>query len=292
MKLINLFYACRPQQWIKNTFIFLPALFGQVLFNASVFGQIVLGFICFSFVASSVYLQNDILDLECDKIHPSKRLRALAAGKVSIRMALVGAVLLALIGLICGFVINPLFAVILLSYVLLNHVYSLFLKKIVIIDVFCIGFFFILRLMAGSILSGTVLSHWIIMMTLLLALFLGFNKRRQELKWLKGRAGNHRFVLKKYNKYFIDQMISVITCSITVAYMMYAIDAQTIVNAGSNKLIYTTPFVYYGIFRYLYLIHVRSFDGDPTRIVLSDRLMQLNLVAWFFASALIIYFGF
>jgi len=284
-------YSLRPQQWIKNMFVFLPALFGQVLLSVDILIAASLGFVVFCFASSAVYLVNDVLDYDRDQLHPSKKLRPIAAGHIKRNHALGIAIILAFASCLGGASINLVFGGTIFLYISFNFVYSFFLKSIVIIDVFCIGLFFMLRLMAGSILAGVALSHWIIIMTVLLALFLGFNKRRQELKWLKIKAGHHRSVLKKYNQYFIDQMISVVTSSIMVTYMLYTVDITTIENIGSRKLICTIPFVYYGIFRYLYLIHIRNIDGDPTRVVIKDRLTLLNLLLWFIVSGMVIYLG-
>ena len=165
------------------------------------------------------------------------------------------------------------------------------MKDAVIIDVFSIAGFFFLRILAGSVVAGVELSHWIIFMVVLLALFLGFNKRWEELRLLNSEAGNHRKVLSKYNAYFIDQMTAVITSSIVVVYMLYTVDTRTVQEFGTKNLIYTIPFVYYGIFRYLYIGHKIMKGGDPVKMLLSDKLMQLNILLWLLAVISVIYFG-
>ena len=163
---------------------------------------------------------------------------------------------------------------------MLNIVYSKVLKEIVILDVFCIGFLFVLRVVAGGVVAEVELSHWIIVMSGLLALFLGFNKRRQELRSSDGESPSHRKVLGQYDVYFIDQMIAIVTSSIVVAYMLYTTDARTTAFFGNKHIMISIPFVYYGIFRYLYLIHKLNVGGDPTRILFRDKNTQLNLVLW------------
>ena len=182
------------------------------------------------------------------------------------------------------------FGCIVIVYLVFNFIYSKTLKELVIIDVFCIGGFFMLRIISGSVVAGVELSHWIIIMTVLLALFLGFNKRRQELKLLEQKTTHHRRVLAKYSLYFIDQMIAAIISSSVIAYMLYTVDARTVREFGTKNLMFSIPFVYYGIFRYLYLIHKINRDGDPTRILLSDRMMQLNIALWIVVCTVVIYF--
>ena len=287
----NLFYAMRPQQWIKNGFLFLPVIFGKSLLAASVFFNTAWGFVLFCMASSTVYLMNDILDIKKDRAHPAKRLRPLASGKIKIgeaRTLLLVTVIIALLG---AAMLDQRFFAIVLCYLVFNAAYSLLFKNWVILDVFCIAGFFLMRIYAGSVLSGVSLSPWIVMMTALLALFLGFSKRRQELKWLKVKAGKHRSVLARYDIYFIDQMISIITASVVIAYSLYTVDPRTVAIFKTHHLLYTVPFVYYGIFRYLYLIHVHNNEGDPTRVVLTDSPTRINLFLWLTMCVLIIYFG-
>lgn len=230
------------------------------------------------------------MDVEKDKMHPVKRLRPIASGRLSIRNAKTAAFVLGILSIILSFMLDIYFGWIVISYIAFNFIYTKILKGAVIIDVFCIGGFFLLRIIAGSVVADAGFSHWTIFMPVLLALFLGFNKRRQELRMLECSAPLHRQVLDKYSAYFIDQMSAVITSSIVVVYMLYTIDDRTVREFGSN-LVYTIPFVYYGIFRYLYLIQDPDKDGDPTRILFSDRIMQLNLMVWIIACVAVIYFG-
>lgn len=286
-----LFFALRPRQWIKNLFIFLPLIFGKKLFHFPTNLKVVFAFSVFSIAASAVYLINDIIDVEKDRLHPTKQLRPIASGKVSIKQAQIVALILSILSIAFSFLLDLYFGLVVLAYLVFNLIYSKFLKEAVIVDIFCIGGFFLLRIIAGSAVAGVEMSHWIIIITVLLALFLGFSKRRQELKLLERKVTSHRQVLTRYNTYFIDQMVTVITSSIVVVYMLYTVDARTVKEFGTKHLIYSIPFVYYGVFRYLYLIHKLHKDGDPTRILLSDRKMQLNLALWIIVCIFVIYFG-
>lgn len=249
-----------------------------------------IAFIIFCAASSAVYLINDIMDIQRDRIHPIKRLRPIASGKVSMKQGIFMAFILSLLSIVCSLMLNIHFGYLVILYFAFNFIYSKRLKHVVVIDVFCIGFFFLLRLIAGSVVTGIVLSYWILIMTALLALFLGFNKRRQELIILGRKAEDHREVLNRYSLYFIDQMITVITSSIVIAYMLYTVDMRTANEFGTRNLLYSIPFVYYGIFRYLYLIQEIRKDGDPTRILLSDRMMQVNIVSWIVVCITVIYF--
>lgn len=192
---------------------------------------------------------------------------------------------------ILSFWMDVYFGWLVIIYLIFNFLYSRILKEEVIIDVFCIGGFFLLRIVAGTIATNVEWSYWMSFMIVLLALFLGFNKRRQELNHFEESAKFHRRVLSKYNSYFIDQMISVVTSSIVVVYMLYTVDARTVRLFGTQHLIYSIPFVYYGIFRYLWLIHKMNRDGDPTSVLLSDEKMQINIILWGLVCIAVIYFG-
>lgn len=287
----HLFFALRPKQWVKNLFIFLPLIFGKKLFVFQDDIRAVAAFILFSMTSGVVYLVNDIMDIEKDKVHPTKCLRPIASGKISIKQAQIAACILGVLSITFSFILDVYFGLLIVVYLTFNLVYTKILKEMVIVDVFCIGGFYLLRIIAGSVIAGVEMSHWMIFMIVLLSLFLGFNKRRQEIELLGRKAALHRHVLTKYNTYFVDQIIAVITSSIVVVYMLYTVDARTVSEFGTKHLIYSIPFVYYGIFRYLYLIHRRHEEGDPTRILLSDTKMQLNLVLWLIVCIAAIYFG-
>jgi len=286
----DIVYTLRPSQWIKNLFIFLPLVFGHQLLNMDMCLKSFYAFLLFSLIASVVYIINDIIDIDNDKLHPTKSKRPLASGKLGIKTAIFIAVFICLTTVTLSFLLNTYFALTIIFYLILNLLYSVKLKEVVIIDVFALGGFFLLRIAAGTIIANVSFSYWMIFMTVLLALFLGFNKRRQELRLLEKDAIPHRPVLKRYGTYFIDQMIAVITSSIVVAYMLYTVDIRTVSFVGSNHLIYSIPFVYYGIFRYLYLIHKLHLDGDPTQILIGDRKLKIDIILWLITCVCVIYF--
>ncbi|MCF7908129.1 MAG: decaprenyl-phosphate phosphoribosyltransferase [Candidatus Omnitrophica bacterium] len=287
----NFLYSIRPRQWIKNSFILLPLIFGKKLFSYPANLDAVIAMVLFSMTSGAVYLFNDLIDVRNDRVHPLKKFRPIASGKLSIANALIAAIILSFLSIGLAFVLNRYLGLVMLIYLLFNLIYTKVLKNFVIVDVFCVGGFFLLRIIAGSVATGIEMSHWIILMTVLLALFLGFIKRRQELIILQKKAVLHRKVLSKYSVYFIDQMIAVLTSSMVVIYMLYTVDTRTINAFGSNHLMYSLPFVYYGIFRYLYIIHQRFKHGDPTRILFADLKLQLNLALWCIVCILVIYFG-
>lgn len=287
--IIPLFFALRPKHWIKNLLIFLPAIFGQKLFIPAVFLRTLLAFLFFSLASSSAYLINDILDRKKDKVHPLNRLRPIASGKIKVGPAIFAAIILGAGATFLSGLSDYRLGLIVLAYLIFNLLYSFFLKEMVIIDVFCLGIFFLFRLLAGALVAEIALSHWIIMCVILLAIFLGFNKRRQELRLINITDKSHRKVLEHYNEYFIDQMCTVLASSIVVVYSLYTIDARTVQEFGTGHLIYTIPFVYYGIFRYMYLIHKLVKDGDPTTMLLSDNKMMINLLLWIAMCIAVIY---
>lgn len=286
-----LFFALRPKQWIKNLFIFLPLIFSKKMFIFPDNLKTLVAFLIFSIAAGVAYLINDIIDLERDRVHPIKRLRPVASGKVSVKSACIEVCVLGFFSIVLSFMLDVYFGWVVVTYIVFNFFYTKFLKDMVIVDVFCLGVFFLLRILAGSVVIKVALSYWIIFMVVLLALFLGFNKRRQELRLLEQKTTIYRKVLDKYNVYFIDQMISVITSSIVVVYMLYTIDARTVKEFGTKHLMLSIPFVYYGIFRYLYLIHKLRKEGDPTRILMFDKKMQISIALWIMVCIGVIYFG-
>jgi 4-hydroxybenzoate polyprenyltransferase len=279
----------RPQQWIKNLFLFAALVFSGHLFIEGDFGRTVAGFLLFSVAASGVYIFNDITDLERDRLHPVKRLRPLPSGRLSVGFAGGVSAFLAGAGLAGAWLLEPAFGGILLTYVLLNVLYSIYLKHVVILDVMTISAGFVLRVLAGAAIIEVPTSEWLIICTVLLSLFLGFSKRRHELTMLEATADNHRAVLQHYSPYFLDQMIGIVTASTVMSYILYTISEDTVQKFGTKNLIYTVPFVLYGIFRYLYLVHKRDEGGDPTRLALTDRPLLFNTILWICAASAIIY---
>lgn len=287
----NHFISLRPQQWVKNLFIFLPLIFGKKLFTFPANLYSLIAFILFSLNASAVYLINDIIDLEQDRSHPVKQLRPIASGKVPLREAKLLAYILSTVSIGCSLILSFDLGLIMIVYSIANFLYSKILKKIIIIDVLCLSGFFLLRIMAGSIAAGVKLSHWIISITALLTIFLGFAKRRHELRLFWRKAYLPHKKLPGYNIDFIDKMLLLSAVSTAAAYMFYTIDSAIVALFGNKNLIFTIPFVYFGIFRYLYLINKIGAECDPTHILLSDRPMQLNLLLWVMLCIAIIYFN-
>ncbi|MBI1803452.1 MAG: decaprenyl-phosphate phosphoribosyltransferase [Ignavibacteriae bacterium] len=279
----------RLQQWIKNFFLFAALVFSGNLFNLVDVYRVFIGFLFFSGVASGIYIFNDIADLGNDKLHPTKSRRPLPSGKLSVRTARVASFVLLALGVFGGYILDPSFAIILAVYLVLNILYSFKLKHVVILDVMTVSAGFVLRVIAGAVLINVPTSEWLIVCTILLSLFLGFSKRRHELTILETQANTHRSVLEHYNPYFLDQMIGIVTASTVMSYTLYTISDETVRKYGTNRLIYTVPFVLYGIFRYLYLVHKRVEGGNPTKIALTDLPLLANIVLWILTASIIIY---
>lgn len=281
--------SMRPEQWIKNLFVFTPLLFSKNLFDVTKDIQALAGFIVFCMITGCTYIINDLIDIEKDKLHPIKSQRPLPSGRLRKKTAVIAATLVCCAGLFPAFLVDTLFGIIVLIYFLLNVGYSIYLKNIVIIDVVTIAAGFVLRVVGGAVIISVISSQWLILCTILLSLFLGFSKRRHELILLEDTAMDHRKVLEYYNPYFLDQMISVVTASTLICYALYAMSKDTIEKLGTPKLIYTIPFVLYGIFRYLYLVHQKEKGGSPTEVLLTDKPMIINVILWIAASTIFIY---
>ncbi len=289
MILKHILLSMRPEQWIKNFFVFTALLFSKNLLNPSKDIEAIIGFIIFCMVTGCAYMVNDLVDLEKDKLHPVKSRRPLASGKLKKETAVKIIVLVCLASLSFAFYRNILFGFIVLAYFLLNIGYSIYLKNIVIIDVVSIAAGFVLRVLGGAVIISVVASQWLILCTILLSLFLGFSKRRHELILLEDSATSHRRVLEHYSPYFLDQMIAVVTASTLICYALYTMSRDTVEKLGTSKLIYTIPFVLYGIFRYLYLVHQKEEGGSPTEIMFTDKPMIINLCLWVISSVVFIY---
>jgi 4-hydroxybenzoate polyprenyltransferase len=249
----------------------------------------VAGFALFCLLSSSVYIFNDIMDVESDRRHPLKSSRPIASGKISIPTATMLFIVFALIALGLSFLLNPMFALTALSYFILNLLYSIYLKNVVIIDVMCIAAGFVIRAVAGAVVIGVEISAWLVVCTILLALFLGFGKRRHELLILENQATDHRKILSEYSPYFLDQMISVVTASTVIAYAFYTLSLEVEIKLGTRHMDLTIPFVLYGVFRYLYLIHQKEGGGSPTRMLLTDKPILVNVILWLLAVVLMVY---
>jgi len=284
-----LILSMRPQQWVKNSVLFAGLVFTFNLFQLYFFLRVLNAFFLFCFLTSGVYILNDILDLKSDRAHPLKSKRPIASGKLKSSIALFFSILFIGLALIFSFYLEPVFGLIALSYLFLNLVYSKYLKHIVIIDVMAISLGFVLRAVAGAVVINAEISSWLIVCTTLLALFLGFGKRRHEIVLLENKAEEHRKSLAEYSPYFLDQLISVVTASTVVAYAFYTLSPEVEAKLGTSHMALTIPFVLYGVFRYLYLIHQKEKGGSPTRVLLTDKPLIFDILLWFFSVILIVY---
>jgi 4-hydroxybenzoate polyprenyltransferase len=285
----EIFITSRPQQWIKNLFIFAAIIFSQNILNLSLLGKTIVAFISFCFLSSSFYIFNDLQDLEEDKRHPLKSKRPLASGRLEKSHALFSFGILGFLGLILAAAVNWPFLLISLIFLFLQVAYSLWLKHVVILDVFVVAAGFLIRVVAGGLVIKVTLSSWLLICSTLLALFLALSKRRHELVLLSKEAREHRPILEEYSPYFLDQLIAVVTASIVVAYCLYTISEETVAKFGTSNLILTVPFVLYGIFRYLYLIHQKFEGGSPETLIIKDKPLLIDIFLWIVTAILILY---
>jgi len=284
-----LFRSVRPDQWTKNLVVFAGVLFGHRLFELSALTRAVTAFGIFCALSSAIYLLNDVADRERDRLHPLKRLRPIASGELPPVTALAAAVVLAAAGLGGALALGWDFFLVSAGYVGLLGLYSGPLKHIVIVDVLVIAFGFVLRAVAGAVAAGVESSHWLLVCTLLLALFVALAKRRHELAILDDEAIRHRPSLGEYDTGLLDQMIAIVSASTLIAYVFYTISPETQLRFGTAWLGLTIPFPLYGIFRYLYLVHRREGGGSPAEQLLTDRPLLVCVVLWALAAVLIIY---
>jgi 4-hydroxybenzoate polyprenyltransferase len=265
-----------------------PAL-SKHLFERGPLEKSVLAFVIFCALSGTVYLLNDVADLERDRLHPRKRLRPIASGALSTRAAILLSLVLGLGSLGLSAVLGLPFLLCAALYLGLNILYSFRLKEIVILDVLSVSLGFVLRAVAGGVAIGVLVSDWLLVCTLLLALFLALAKRRHELVSLTTSATGHRKILAEYSPYLLDQMISVVTASCLTAYAFYTMAPDTVQKYRTERLAWTIPFVLYGIFRYLYLVHQKEKGGSPTDILVTDRPLLLNVFLWAMALLWIVY---
>ena len=286
--LTALLKTMRPRQWTKNIFIFAALVFDKQLLNAESFLRTLAGFGLFCLISSSVYIFNDLADVEADRQHPEKKNRPIAAGKLPVSVAWVAGIGLVILTLGLAFLLTPGFEAVLVIYFLINMAYSKWLKHIPIIDVMIIAAGFVLRVHAGvTLIQVERFSPWLYVVMTLLSLFLGFGKRRAELALLAQGAGSHRKVLDGYTLPLLDQYIMIVSGTTIVAYSLYTFSAPNVPQNDSMML--TIPFVVYTIFRYLYLIEVTHAGGAPEEILLSDRPFQIAMILWAAAVLAIFY---
>lgn len=287
---MNILKILRPHQWVKNTFIFIPLFFGGSLFDMADWTSSLVAFVAFSFAASAIYSINDIVDVEADKKHPKKCKRPIAAGLVSKRQASLLAIILAIAALALPFLLNNwMLSVVIALYLAMNLCYCIRLKHYAIIDVCIVAMGFVMRIVAGGVATDIVLSRWIVMMTFLLTLFLSFAKRRDDVLIMNETGMAPRKNTSRYNLTFINQAITITGGVMLVCYIMYTVSPEVIERFNSPNLYMTSFFVILGLLRYIQLTVVDERSGEPTRLVLSDRLIQLIIAGWIISFAIIIY---
>ena len=277
--LVGLIISMRPRQWPKNAFVFVALLFDRKALDPTSVLAALAAFVLLCLMSSAVYLMNDLVDIESDRQHPTKKNRPLPSGRLNPRVAAVAALLLAAFSLAAGYWMNLQLAVILLLYLLLQIAYTFRLKHVVLLDVLTIAAGFILRIAAGVVVIDVErFSPWLYVFGGFLALFMALGKRRYELVLLGGRAASHRAILDDYNLDLIDRLQSIVTTSVVVAYSLYTFLAEGL--PENHAIMLSIPFLLYGIFRYLFLIHVRNEGGAPEEILLRDRPLQLTLLLY------------
>lgn len=284
----SLVAALRPKHWVKNVFVFAPLVFAEQAGDPLLLARAVAAFLAFCALSSSVYLLNDVADREADRLHPEKRRRPIAAGDLSVGAGITTAAVLATGGLAGAGALSAGVGGVAGVYLVQNLLYSFALKRVVILDVMMVSAGFLLRTWAGAIAVEVAMSEWLVLCTGLLALFLGFVKRRQEIASMP-TSSEQRPILREYSLPFLDQMIGVVTGAVVTAYALYAFSDEVAAKLGTPYLGVTIPFVLYGIFRYLYLVHRRGAGENPTALVLSDAPLVLNLLLWGGTVVLLLY---
>jgi decaprenyl-phosphate phosphoribosyltransferase len=285
------FQLIRPKQWVKNLFVFAPLIFAKDLFNTDAIVESLRAFVAFCLVASAVYIINDLQDIEADRAHPKKKFRPLAAGLLSKTQALIVCGGMLLIDLFVVWGMRRHFLVLLTLYFLMNLAYTFRLKEIFLLDVFIVAGGFMLRILSGAYAIGVVVSSWLVLCSLFMSLFLGFAKRRGELSLLQKTGGvMGRKVLQTYSMDLIDHMLTITGGAAVISYAMYTVAPRTVEMFGTEKLIYTTLFVIYGIFRYLYLTRVTDSVENPALVVTSDLPIIITTSLWITSCTMLIYF--
>jgi 4-hydroxybenzoate polyprenyltransferase len=287
--LITILEAMRPRQWAKNLFVFAGLLFAQKLFTPMA-TLAVAAFAVFCALSGAMYLLNDVADRDKDRLHPRKRERPVASGRLSVPTAVIAAVACLAVALGASAAISWRFFAVALAYAVLLTAYSVWLKHMVLIDVLVVAIGFVLRAVGGAVAIDVEISGWLLICTVLLALFLALGKRRHEFLALGGEAGGHRPILAEYSAGLLDQMIAVVTASAVTAYALYTMSPETVAKFHTHLLPVTLPFVLYGIFRYLYLLYSKQLGGNPSELFLNDGPLLVNTFLWFLVVLVIIYF--
>lgn len=285
----NIIITARPQQWIKNLLVVAALFFRPDMLSVQSVLRVAEAVIAFCLVSGAVYALNDIFDAERDRGHPLKRNRPLASGELSAKWAAITIVVFALAGFGLGSTLGRKVTLVLGMYFTVNIAYSAYFKHVVIIDALMVSFGFVLRVVGGAEVIEAPVSFWIVLCTVLATLFITFGKRRNELEVIEN-ASDHRLSLAEYDTYFLDQMIAVVTAGTIISYALWTRAPETVSKFGTHRLDLTIPFVFYGIFRYLYLVHRKRLGGDPTRIFLTDTPMIINIILWAAAVSTILHF--
>lgn len=283
MKLKGIIKILRPKQWIKNGFVFAALIFSGKFIQIDLFKKNIYAFILFCLTSSAVYVLNDIVDLEKDKLHPDKKKRPLPSGMISKEIAIILDIILVIIVVACSYSNIKVFTI-LISYLIMNILYSFKLKNVVIIDVMIITLGFVMRVEAGSFATGVEISPWLLLCTMLLSLFLAINKRKSELITLEGKSGKHRKILEEYSIGFLDSMLTLVTPAILIAYCLYTFNS-----VQSRNMMFTIPFVLYGLFRYQYLMLKKNIGGKPEDVFTKDIPFLINIILWIISIFTIIY---
>lgn len=282
--------ALRMYQWTKNLLVLAALVFAEQLGEPGQVRLALLAFAAFCLASSATYLFNDLLDIEKDRAHPRKRDRPIASGALPVPHAIALMVLLIAGAVTIAAFIRPAFLAALLVYLALTVSYTLALKHLLLIDVMTVALGFVVRAMAGAIALGVVFTNWLVVCTLFLALFLGLSKRRHEILLLESDAGSHRKVLHHYSTQYLDGLILVVAGGALITYTIYTCSPEVIARIGSDRLYYTLPFVVYGLFRYLFLVHHKTGGGDPSETLLKDVPLGVTVALWGLACVAIIYF--
>jgi 4-hydroxybenzoate polyprenyltransferase len=286
---MSVLVSLRPEQWTKNFIVFAALIFARRLLDPAAVALALAAFLTFCGLSGAVYLFNDVSDRESDRRHPLKSRRPIASGVLSAETALGWAAALTGAGLGLAFWLQPGFGWTAFAYVVLQAAYSRWLKHIVILDVMAIAAGFVLRAVGGGLVISVPVSDWLLVCTILLALFLAFSKRRHELTLLAAGATGHRRILEEYDPYLLDQMIAVVAASTLVAYIIYCLSSETAERFGTRWLVLTVPFPIYGIFRYLYIVHRKDGGGNPSAMLLKDRPLLACVALWGLTVVAIIY---
>lgn len=282
--------SVRPKQWTKNLFVYAALVFDRKLDNPAALWETTAVFLLFCALSSSVYLINDLVDLEKDRQHPTKRFRPLAAGTLSPRWALAASLVLAAVALPLAFWLEPILGIVAGGYLVLQTAYTFLLKNLAIVDVLSVAAGFVLRVMAGvAVVEASRFSPWLYICTTLLALFLALSKRRHELVILEANADRHRRILAEYTPELLEEMISVVSSATVIAYSLYTFSAENL--PQNHAMMLTIPFVIYGIFRYLYIVHRKNLAGSPEEALLQDRPLMANNLLWGLMVVIILYWS-